>query len=119
VKERRHPTHHANYKPFRALWGVVVGLVGVVLGMFCLAIETHGSPALRILKQSALALCALAFAGGVVLAVVTEGLHAVSRCPECQRRIFRSRTGYSATYYPCRRCGITWTCDCHKDGSGT
>ena len=119
VDERRHPTHHANYNPFHALWGVVAGLTGAFLGMLCLAIDTHGSAVVRILKQSALALCGLAFAGGVVLAAVTEGLHAISRCPQCQRRIFRSRVGYSATYYPCRRCGITWTCECHKGGSGT
>ena len=117
MDERQHPTHHANYKPFHAFWGAAVGLAGAFLGILCLTIQTGESAALRFLKTSALALCGLALAGGVAFAVVKEGLHGISRCPQCQRRIFRSRTGYRVTYYPCRRCGITWTCDCHTDAS--
>jgi hypothetical protein len=119
MDERPHPTHHANYKPSHAMWGAIVAVGGVFLGIVCLAIETGDSAALRFLRTSALALCGLAFVGGVVFAAVKEGVHAVSRCPSCQRRIFRSRTGYRATYYPCRRCGITWTCECHKEASAT
>src|SRR5262249_61801904 len=111
--------HHANYKPFHALWGVLTGLAGVFVGLLFLAIETRGSAVLRFLKSSGLALCGLAFVGGVAFAAVKEGLHAIARCPQCQRRIFRSRTGYRVTYYPCRRCGITWTCECHKEASAT
>jgi hypothetical protein len=119
LDERRHPTHHANYNPYHAMWGVVVGLAGVFLGLLCLGLHPGESAALRVLETAVLGLAAVAFCGGVAFAAVKEGLHTITRCPQCQRRIFRSKTGYSATYYPCRRCGITWTCECHKEASAT
>lgn len=73
------------------------------------------SPLRWVAKLAGLSIGALAFVAGFLLAAVTEGLHATTRCPECGRRIWRSEIGGSATYYPCRRCEITWTCECHNE----
>ena len=61
----------------------------------------------------------LLIAGSAVLLAAFALIESRHRAPLVPLRIFRSRTGYAATYYPCRRCGITWTCECHKGASAT
>jgi hypothetical protein len=111
-----HPTHHDTYRPGRAFWGALVGVAGVFACIFIAMVNTGGSAVFHVLKVSALGTGALAFVGGTLLAVVTEVPHQFARCPSCGRLRWRSRIDYRQSYYPCRRCGVTWTCPCHKAG---
>lgn len=116
LETRAHPTHHAGYRPGRTLWGVGVGLVGVFAAVFVAMVDAGTSSLLHGVKLSALWAGLAAFVGGTGLAVWTELGHSFPRCPSCRRRLVRSRRDYRQTYYPCRRCGIAWTCPCHKAG---
>jgi hypothetical protein len=112
MKVRAHPTHHDKYRPARALWGVVVGLAGVFSCVFVLALDPGESGMLRSLRLWALLIGALAFLGGTLAAIVTEIPHRLARCPSCSRLRWRSRIDRQQSYYPCRKCDVTWTCPC-------
>jgi hypothetical protein len=119
VKTHRHPTHHDHYYPNRTLWAVIVGVGGVFACVFVAMVDTAESAAVvRAIKVSALLAGALAFVGGTVVAGVTEIPHRFARCPSCERLLFRTRIDFSQSYYPCRRCDVTWTCPCHKAARG-
>jgi hypothetical protein len=115
METRGHPTHHSNYRPGRSLWGVLGALAGVFVCVFLAMVDAGGSRVLHVVKWSALWAGALAFVGGTVLAGITEIPHRFARCPACGRLLPRSRMDYQRSYYPCRRCAVTWTCPCHKD----
>jgi prolipoprotein diacylglyceryltransferase len=120
MKTRTHPTHHDNYRPGRLFWGVGVALCGVFGCVFLAMLDTEESPAfLHIAKVLALWAGGLAFVGGTVLAGVTDITHRFARCPSCGRLLLRSRIDYRQSYYPCRRCDVTWTCPCCKSASGS
>src|SRR5262249_30415692 len=117
MKTRAHPTHHDHYRPGRLLWGVCVGLAGAFTCVFVAMVETEESSALvHFAKVSVLWAGALAFVGGTALACVTDIAHRFARCPSCSRLLLRSRIDYRNSYYPCRRCDVTWTCPCSKSG---
>ncbi len=103
---RAHPTHHANFKQGRLLWGVVAGIGGVFFCVFVAMIDPGASAVLRFVRTTALALGGLAFVGGTGVALVTDVGHRFARCTSCGRRIFRTRIDYRQSYYPCRRCGV-------------
>jgi hypothetical protein len=114
METRAHPTHHSHYRPGRTLWGAVVGLAGVFLCVFIAMVNPGGSRVLQVVRLSSLGAGALAFVGGTLLAAATEIPHGFARCPSCGRLLRRVRTDYRQSYYPCRRCDITWTCPCRK-----
>jgi hypothetical protein len=114
METRPHPTHHSHYHPGRAFWGVLVAVAGVFLGVFIAMVSPGESRVLAVLRFSSLGASALAFVGGALLATVTEIPHRWPRCPSCRRLLWRSRIDYRQSYYPCRRCDVTWTCPCCK-----
>jgi hypothetical protein len=114
METRAHPTHHSRYRPHRTAWGVGIGLAGVFSSVFVAMVETEGSPVLLVLKTSVLWAGALAFVGGTTLAVLTEIPHMFARCVSCGRLLRRARMDVRQSYYPCRRCNLTWTCPCRK-----
>jgi hypothetical protein len=118
MKTRTHPTHHDNYHPNRLVWGVCIALAGVFGCVFLAMWDTAESPALlRGIKVVALWSGALAFVGGTAFAGAIDVRHKFARCPSCGRLRLRSRIDYRQSYYPCRRCDVTWTCPCRKGGS--
>lgn len=120
MKTRAHPTHHDNYRPGRLLWGVGIGVAGVFACVFLAMFDTDDYPGLvHGAKVVALWLGALAFVGGTGVAAVTDVTHRFARCPSCARLLMRTRMDYQRSYYPCRRCEVTWTCPCRKAASGT
>jgi hypothetical protein len=119
MKTRPHPTHHANYRPSWLLWGVGIGLFGAFGCVFILMIDTEESSALVHGTQVvALWAGALAFVVGAAFAVAIEVGHRFTRCPSCARLLTRKRIDYERSYYPCRRCDVTWTCPCSKSARG-
>jgi len=119
LSTRNHPTHHDRYRPARAIWGVVVGLAGVFAVVFLAMWDTSESADLvHGAKVVALWACALAFVAGTLLSGVTEIGHRFTRCPSCARLLVRRRIDFQHSYYPCRRCDVTWTCPCHKLAGG-
>jgi hypothetical protein len=115
MKTQAHPTHHDHYRPGRLLWGVGLGLAGAFACVFLAMVNTEESGAfVHGAKQLALWAGALAFVGGTALAGVTDVAHRFARCPSCARLLLRSRIDYRHSYYPCRRCDVTWTCPCSK-----
>src|SRR5262245_26809516 len=107
MQTRAHPTHHDNYRPRRALWGVVAGLAGVFACVFVAMVDTGGSSILHALKASVLWAGALAFVGGTALAFFTEIPHRFARCASCARLLMRSRIDFDRSYYRCRKCDVT------------
>src|SRR5689334_7906385 len=93
-----HPTHHLRYKPNRLLAAVVAGLLGIFLCVAVLGIDTHGSTALRMTKQAALALGFVTFCGGVLFAAFQETAHRFTKCAYCDKWIWRTGIDYSASY---------------------
>jgi hypothetical protein len=119
MKTQTHPTHHDKYRPKRLFWGVGVGLAGVFGCVFLLMGDTGESPVvIRGTRLMGLWIGALAFVGGTGLAVVTDIAHRFARCPSCGRLLLRRRIDYQRSYYPCRRCDVTWTCPCRKFARG-
>jgi hypothetical protein len=114
METRAHPTHHNRYRPHRTWWGVGIGLAGVFVSLFVAMVNTEGSTVLHVLKTSVLCAGALAFVGGTALAAFTEIAHMFTRCVSCGRLLPRSRIDVRQSYYPCRRCNVTWTCPCRK-----
>ena len=114
METRPHPTHHDDYRSGRTFAGVVAGVAGVFACVFILMVNPGASEALRVVKAAGLIAGALAFAGGVVLAAITEIPHLFARCPSCGRLRVRTRVDFTQSYYPCRRCGVRWTCPCRK-----
>ena len=109
METRAHPTHHDHYRPNRAVWGVAIGLAGVFLCVFVAMVNTGESAVLRVVKVSALGTGAVAFVAGTILAALTEITHLFARCVTCGRLLRRSRMDARQSYYPCRRCNVTWT----------
>ena len=120
MQTRSHPTHHDNYRPNRLIWGVVIALAGVFGCVFLAMVDTVESPAVvHAAKVGALWAGAFAFLGGTVFAAVLDIRHRFARCPSCARLLRRSRIDYRRSYYPCRRCDVTWTCPCRKFASSS
>ena len=94
--------------------GVMISLAGVFSCVFILMFDPGTSTVLRVLKTAALGAGALAFVGGFVLAATVELPHMFPRCPSCHRLLLRTRVDFTQSYYPCRTCGVKWTCPCHK-----
>lgn len=81
--------------------------------------DTAESPALvHSTKVVAVWVAALASVAGTVFACVLDIAHRFARCPSCGRLLLRRRVDFRNSYYPCRRCDVTWTCPCHKMARG-
>ena len=120
MKTQRHPTHHDNYRAGRLFVAIAIALVGVFASIFVATIDTTASSDLvRQARRWTLWAGGLAFVGGTLYAIVIDIAHRFTRCPSCERRLMRSRIDYQQSYYPCRRCEVTWTCPCHKQASAS
>jgi hypothetical protein len=119
MKTRTHPTHHQGFRPERAAWAVGIALAGVFVCVFALPMKTRESPLRFAVKASALWAGALAFAGGTIVGCAIEIRHRFTRCASCGRLLVRRRVDWQKSYYPCRRCQVTWTCPCRKGGRST
>jgi hypothetical protein len=118
MKTQTHPAHHDNYRPNRVFWSVGIALAGVFGCVFLAMVDTaEASTVVRQAKVWGLWAGALAFVGGTLFAGVIDTAHRFTRCPSCRRLLLRSRIDYRQSYYPCRRCDVTWTCPCRKRGS--
>jgi hypothetical protein len=114
MQTRPHPTHHASYNSNRTFVAVLAGLIGVFLCVFLLTTRPGDSAVLRLLKTAGLWGGGLAFIVGILIAAATEIPHRFTRCPSCQRTLWRSRIDCRQSYYECSDCETRWTCPCSK-----
>jgi hypothetical protein len=111
VQQKHHPTHHQGYyTTIVPLYGLSFVGLAVTIGAASLAVLARRPGARHALE----AVGVLCFVGAALLAGMKVLAHAFARCPECQASVRRSHVDASRTYYPCERCGITWTCDCGR-----
>lgn len=115
MRVQHHPTHHDGYRPSRVLAAVVTAVAGIFVFFAALAIPGEPGSALRLLRRLILIASGAAAVVGFLATLILQLVHLFDRCPECRRIIFRTRIDYEASYYPCRRCGVRWTCGCHKE----
>lgn len=115
MRVQHHPTHHDGYRPSRVLVAAVAAVAGVFAFLAALALPGEPGSAIRLLRRLLLIASGTAAVGGFLATLVLELVHLFDRCPECGGMIFRTRTDDEASYDPCRRCGVRWTCGCHKE----
>ena len=117
MQTKVHPTHHQGFRPERAAWAVVIGLAGVFVCVFALMVPPRESAVRYALRATGFWGGALAFVGGTLFASAIDVHHRFTRCVTCGRLLVRRRIDYQKSYYPCRRCQVTWTCPCRKGGT--
>lgn len=115
MQTQQHPTHHDGYRPGLLMTAVISAVAGVFVFIAALTISAEPGSAARTVRTSLLVVSGLAVVVGCLTAFGLELVHFFARCPRCRWVIFRTRIDYQASYYPCWRCGIRWTCECHKD----
>lgn len=115
MEQRDHPTHHSGYyATLIPLYATAALGVAVTVAAATLAV-LDGQPGARHALEGIGVLCSL---GAALVAGMKVLAHAFATCPNCQARVRRSQVDASRTYYPCERCGITWTCSCAESGVG-
>lgn len=109
VDYRRHPTHHQG-RVGRSIIAAILPLAGVAVILGAAFSETLGaSPAVR----PALGVIGLlGFIGGPIAAFVEMSKHEYAKCLNCGLLVRKSKIDSERTYYPCGKCGVTWTCAC-------
>ena len=110
MEQKPHPTHHQGYyATIVPLYGLsLVGLA--VVGAGTMGVFGGGAGTRHVLQATGV----LLFFGPALLAGVKVLAHGFARCPGCHASLRRSHVDDVRTYYPCERCGIVWTCDCHR-----
>lgn len=113
-----HPTHDRDYGFRPVAYALLLAAAGIGSAIGVISLVPDDAAWAGIAKAGAFLSGVLVAGASFLYLGVRKYLHGWALCPKCSRPIRRSRTDYVATYYPCRRCEITWICGCHKQADG-